>query len=105
MNRISESAKQAAPTVGDGATINGYSDRQAGTIIEVCTPKKIRVQEDTAKRIDKNGMSESQEYEHSRNPQAVIRTFTLRKSGMWIEAKGSSGLTIGVRRQYHDFSF
>lgn len=105
MNRILESSKQAEPKVGDGATINMYSDRHPATIIEVCGPKKIRVQEDKATRIDSNGMSESQEYSYEANPNGYIATYTLRKNGMWIESKGSNGLTIGIRRKYHDFSF
>ena len=105
MNRISESAKQAEPKVGDGATINMYTDRKAGTIIEVCTPKKIRVQLDNATRTDNLGMSDSQDYSYERDANGPVYTFTQRKNGMWIESKGSNGLTIGVRRQYHDFSF
>ena len=105
MNRISEAGKQAEPKVGDGATINMYTDRKAATIVEVLTPKKIRVQLDNATRIDSNGMSEVQDYSYERDPEGPIYTFTQRKNGMWIESKGSNGLTIGIRRQYHDFSF
>jgi hypothetical protein len=105
MNRISESGKQVEPKVGDGVTINMYSDRRAGTIIEICSPKKIKVQEDKATRTDSNGMSESQDYSYERNPEGYVSIFTQRKNGMWIESKGSNGLTIGIRRQYHDFSF
>jgi hypothetical protein len=105
MNRISEAGTQRTPQVGDGATINHYTDRSAGTIIEICSPKKIKVQDDKATRIDSNGMSESQDYSYERDPEGHIRTFTQRKNGMWVESKGSNGLTIGIRRQYHDFSF
>lgn len=105
MNRLSESGRQAEPKVGDGATINHYTDRSAGTIIEIVSPKKIRVQSDKATRTDKNGMSECQDYEYERDTTGAIYTFTQRKNGLWIEAKGSAGLTIGIRRQYHDFSF
>ena len=105
MNRISEAGTQRTPQVGDGATINHYTDRTAGTIIEVLTPKKIKVQGDKATRIDKNGMSECQDYSYECDPEGPIYTFTQRKNGMWVESKGSNGLTIGIRRQYHDFSF
>jgi hypothetical protein len=50
-------------------------------------------------------MSESQDYSYERNPEGYVSIFTQRKNGMWIESKGSNGLTIGIRRQYHDFSF
>ena len=66
---------------------------------------KVVIQGDTAKRIDKNGMSESQEYEYTPNPKSVKQTFTLRKTGEFREVGGSAGLIIGSRDEYYDFSF
>ena len=93
------------PEVGMGATITMFSDRLPATIVKVCTDRKIQVQEDNAKRTDKNGESENQEYEYTPNTKSVIRTFTLRKNGSWVESGSSSGLLIGKRDKYHDYSF
>ena len=96
----------ATPVVGLGATISGYTDRYAATIIEVsANGKKIVVQEDAAKRVDSNGMSESQIYEFSRNPNGRVRKFYLNKSNRWQESKGTARLTVGHRNAYHDFTF
>jgi hypothetical protein len=104
-NRLMEHVKQATPKVGDGATLTFYSDREAGTVIKVLTPRKVVVQIDKATRTDKNGMSESQEYSYLPDPLGAIHVFTLRKTGRWIESKGSTGVRFGERDKYHDFSF
>ena len=55
------------PVVGKGATILSYSDRHAYEVISVNKKgDKCFIQEYDAKRIDKNGMSESQEYEYKK---------------------------------------
>ena len=114
MNRIAESCKQTTPEVGMGATITMHSDRHAATIVAIevfkSGPKKgsiskIQVQQDKATRTDKNGMSECQEYTYTPNPKAQVQEFTLRKSGSWQEVGGTSGLIIGERDEYYDFSF
>ena len=65
--------KPDALTIGNGATIYYWSDRHGGTLIDVITKKNGRrfivVQEDHAKRTDRNGFSESQTYEFTPNPQ------------------------------------
>ena len=54
------------PTVGMGVTMLSWTDRDAGTIVEVNMKKRyIAVTEDNKKRIDNNGISESQEYEYT----------------------------------------
>lgn len=97
------------PVVGMGATILGWTDRYPATIVEVVNDKTIVIQEDHAERIDKNGMSESQEYIYSPNTNAVKRTYTLRKNGAWViqgdSMKNGSRLLIGEREKYYDFSF
>ena len=90
-----------APQVGMGVTLLFWTDREAGTIIKV-NPKTFTVQMDHAKRTDNNGMSESQEYEYTPNPNGRIYVFRLTKKG-W-RSKGT-GCLIGQRRQYHDYSF
>ena len=88
--------------VGMGVTILHWTDREAGTIVKV-TPKTIHVTEDKATRIDKNGMSESQEYTYETNPNAKPDIFRLTKRG-WRNSAGN-GLLIGIRRKYYDYSF
>jgi hypothetical protein len=107
-NGLFANAKQPKPEVGMGATVLGWSDRHAGTVIEVSkSGKRIKVRLDKATRIDKNGMSESQEYTYEPDPDGTEYTFSLRQDGKWRlvgEAKGKT-VALGYRRHYHDFSF
>lgn len=96
-------ALQKQPQVGDPCTILSWSDRNPGTIVKV-TAKQVHVQYDTYERTDKNGLSESQEYTYSRNPDGMIEVFRLNKYGRW-KSKGGRYLSIGRREKYHDFSF
>jgi len=98
------------PKVGDGATILGWTDRHAATVIEVSkSGKTVVAQRDTARRIDKNGMSDCQDYECTPNPNGCRQTFTLRANGAWVERgqpmRGGARLSVGERRPYFDFSF
>jgi hypothetical protein len=97
------------PIVGMGATILGYSDRHAATVVRVSkNGREIDVVEDVSTRIDKNGMSEDQEYEYSSGNGSPM-TFTLRKNNRWVRGGESmrhgSRLTLGVRDSYYDYSF
>jgi hypothetical protein len=110
---------QPEPQVGMGATILCWTERHAATIIQVWANRKqtyINVQEDHVRRVDKNGMSESQEYEFSPNPQGAISTYRRADDGSWHQVRFNSrtqrwrkthgeGLRIGERAHYHDFSF
>lgn len=97
--------KHIKPEVGMGATILMWSDRHAATIVEVtASGKTVTVQEDRAKRTDKNGCSESQTYEYTPNPEAPKRRFRLGKHG-WKQLNSGCHLSIGHRNTYHDFSF
>lgn len=110
---------QPEPKVGMGATVLYWTDRHAATITHVTvgrTTTHITVQEDTAKRIDQNGLSESQSYEFSPNPEGCAHRFRQGKDGSWhayefnTETKRFNkvegpGLRIGERDHYHDFSF
>ena len=59
------SQNSTLPEVGKGATVLSWTDRYAYEVIEVSNDKKrVVVQQYFPKRIDKNGMSESQEYEY-----------------------------------------
>lgn len=104
------------PEIGMGATILLWTDRHAATVTEV-NGKVITVQQDIAKRIDKNGMSDMQDYEYERDPNGIVYNFRKNKNGKWDEVRfneetgrwnkinGGSGISIGFRREYYDFSF
>src|SRR5688572_24121166 len=80
---------QPKPVVGMGATVLCWTDRHAATITKVETrPGKlggvfITVQRDRAKRTDKNGFSESQQYEYAPDPNVPTLTYRRLASGQW----------------------
>ena len=90
------------PEIGMGATICGWTDRYPATIVKI-TATQVHVQIDNYTRVDNNGMSESQDYEYSPNPDAPIRIFRKTKKGL----KNACGdyLSIGRRERYYDYSF
>lgn len=103
------------PTIGMAATILGWTDRNPGTVIG-WDGKVVSVQEDSAKRTDSNGFSESQSYDYTPNPQGSITNFrldprgwrevTMSTSGRWkLEQGGGQGLILGRREKYRDPSF
>lgn len=111
MNRIEEHAVAVLPAVGDGATIMHYSDRTAATVTRVTTSRRgvptVFVKADHAVRTDTNGMSESQSYDYSPNPDAAevkVRLRRLKVGKVWRTANGD-GIRFGSRRAYHDYSF
>jgi hypothetical protein len=108
INHIVSGCRMAAPEVGMGATILGWTDRRACTITEVSkSGKRVGIVEDIATRIDKNGMSDSQEYTFERGTGSPS-FFTLRKNGAWVrqgESIRGQRLAIGKRNHYYDYSF
>ena len=103
------------PTVGMGVTMLSWTDRHAGTIVEVNTKKRyIAVTEDSTKRIDNNGISESQDYEYTAVMDGYRNYYRKDRKGQWRRCYyndngrlvfGTGGLIIGRRESYHDFSF
>ena len=94
------------PMVGTGATISFYSDRVAVTIIQVTHKgKRLVLQRDKATRTDHNGMSELQEYNYETDTNGAIYTATLRKDDSYRLVGGTERVSLGVRREYYDFSF
>ena len=103
------------PTVGMGVTMLSWTDRHAGTIVEVNTKKRyIAVTEDQTKRIDNNGISESQEYEYTAVMDGYRNYYRKDRKGQWRRCYhnnngrivfGTGGLIIGRRESYYDFSF
>lgn len=104
-NLLAGSNPDTVPVVGMGATLISWSDRYPYTIIQVITDRKIVVQEDNATRIDSNGVSESQNYEYSPNPDGQTYTLTKRKNGQWKVSKDGTKFAIGYRSKYYDYSF
>lgn len=89
--------------MGDGATVCGWTDRKAATVIHA-TPSTITVQMDRSTRIDSNGMSDCQDYSYEPDINGSVITFRKNKKGQW-KSKGGSYLSLGRRSTYHDFSF
>jgi hypothetical protein len=100
--------------VGLGATYSIGSDRYPYTVISVehkkdGSIKSVALQADKYVRTDKNGQSEAQEYEFSRNTKAKIVFITMRKNGRFVEEgkplNEPGRWTIGEREAYQDPSF
>lgn len=116
VNHLQSGCNSAIPEVGMGCTILSWSDCDAATIVEIGR-KVVVVQRDHARRTDKNGMSECQDYEFTRDPNGVKLLFKQARDGSWREAyinevtgrvvlaDGGSRLLIGHRDKYYDFSF
>ena len=117
INAIYESMTINAPEpqIGMGATITHWTDRDAGTVV-AWDGKVICVQQDHAKRIDDNGMSDAQQYEYTPNPHGQEYYFRRNKhnvwvhvrlnekTGRWVNARGP-GLIVGFRDEHYDYSF
>lgn len=103
------------PTVGMGVTMLSWTDRDAGTIVEVNMKKRyIAVTEDSKRRIDNNGISESQEYEYTTVMDGHRNYYRKDRKGQWRRCYyndnnrlvfTTGGLIIGRRESYYDFSF
>jgi hypothetical protein len=109
------SAHQVGPTpeVGMGATMLGWSDRHAGTVIG-WDGKILTVQRDHARRCDKLGMTDAQDYTYEADPKGSVTYFKLDRTGKWRSCSksekgrwilGETGLRLGVRDEYYDFTF
>tara|TARA_R110000868_G_scaffold90895_2_gene251891 strand:- start:11805 stop:12188 length:384 start_codon:yes stop_codon:yes gene_type:complete len=103
------------PTVGMGVTMLSWTDRDAGTIVEVNVKKRyIAVTEDDKKRVDNNGISESQQYEYTPAVDSHPYYYRKDKKGQWRRCYHNEngrlvfsigGLILGRRESYYDFSF
>ena len=100
----------------DAATINGWSDRYPATIV-ARTNKTVKVQRDNVSHMSSpesiesgrsfaNGRGDVTVF--TRDYDAPIETYSLRKNGRWIrsgESLRGRSLTIGRRSTYRDPSF
>lgn len=97
--------------IGMGATMLSWSDRHPATIIDFEADEKglkmVKVQEDSWKRTDGGGMSDCQDYEYSRNPDGATHTYKRARNGRLTNngTNSGTGIVIGHRERYYDFSF
>jgi len=97
--------------IGTGCTFRVWTDSHACTVIAVSpNGRLVTVQEDTATRTDRNGISEAQDYTYERDLNGQTHQFSLRATGAWKlvgQAARSPGgtLSFGHRRSYRDPSF
>ena len=107
--------------VGMGVTFLSWTDRNPGTIFRVFPVGNatiIECRQDDYVRVDKNGMSECQDYVYKIRPggskfyyrKNVKTGFWERVSkneetGRWKKMNSVCGILIGKREKYHDFSF
>lgn len=110
INSLMNNSKNPAPVVGMGATMLGWTDRHAATIVEVSkSGRRVVIQRDKAIRTDSYGMSDCQSYSFERDENAPRRAYTLRKNGAWVaegtSMRSGSRISIGHRSEYYDYSF
>lgn len=114
--KLNKPKQNIEPTEGMGCTISIGSDSYAYTVIYVSLSKRIiEVQEDTATRIDGNGLSEQQEYTYQPNPLGRKKYYKFYPLHGWREVRngtrwkltngGSYRLHLDVRATYFDPSF
>jgi hypothetical protein len=104
-NLMMDRTQSKQPEVGMGATLLGWSDRCACTIIAISpSGKTLTIQRDTATRADRRGMTDAQSWTYERNPNGTVYTARLKKNGKW-QTPGGTTFLIGHRHEFYDFSF
>jgi hypothetical protein len=111
MNYLMMNSESATPEIGAPATVCMWSDRHAMTVTRLeffksgaraGQLKAVYARRDHAKRMDLNGMSDSQTYEFSYNENAREDKFVVKKNG---ELRGEYGsLIIGFKSEFYDFT-
>jgi hypothetical protein len=97
------------PAIGLPCTRKMYSDRHAGTIIQLISEKCVLWQRDKARRVHpyEGGVPEREEYTYARDTQGETRRVTLRKNGQWVEQgepMTGTRYVMGIRDEHYDFS-
>ena len=92
--------------IGDGVTINLYSDSHACTVIGR-TPKTVTCRRDLAIRTDNLGFSDCQRYKYEPDEHGTVYTARWsEKRGCFIFGGSKDGKLISIgRHEYYDFSF
>ena len=105
-NHVALAEEVATPKVGDGATMLLYTDRHAYTITSVAkSGKSFTMQRDNAKRVDNNGLSESQVYEITPDTNGSFTKVRMTKKGWRVGGMRGNKVLVGCRDEYYDFSF
>lgn len=103
---MSATINNPLPEVGGGVTICHWSDCSPATIIKIsANGHKITIQEDKSRRLDKNGMSDCQEYEYTPDPEGTIHVAYLRHDGTYRLPRSKTRVSLFGRRKFHDYSF
>lgn len=98
--------REATPTVGMGATRCYYSDRHAYTIVKVSPSNKtFWMQRDEAKRADKRGMCDQQDYNYTPDTNAPMVRVYKAQSGKWRVRGGGETVILDWRGESYDYSF
>ena len=92
--------------VGDGVTVNYWSDRAPFTVVRVSpSGKTATIQRDLVKIVSGSFREGNAVFEHARNPNGRTETVRVRKNGLWYPAgKSSNVLSLG-RGYYEDPTF
>lgn len=92
--------------VGDGVTVNLYTDRHAGTVVRR-TKTRLFIRRDDAFRVDNCGMSDCQKYRYARDPNGeVYLAHWSEKHCCFFFGGCKDGKPISVgRHEYYDFTF
>ena len=119
---VIEKEEVTVPVVGMGATVCGYTDKYAGTIIRV-TEKRMDVQRDKAiinpnwkPLVQLGGFvghctnQDEQKYTYERNPEGEIfhcslRTSDTGKSYWKLCGSKRQMVKVGVREEFYDYNF
>lgn len=94
-----------APAVGDGATILGWTDRRAATVIEVKSPTCIVLRED---KVEWGEWGATKPLSVEPDPNGRVETARKNKDGKWrLSGYGASRpvVLVGVRSPYYDWNF
>jgi len=109
-NRLLERTKGFTPEVGMGVTQCLWSDRHPWEVIEVKDARHVTIRRLDAKRTDKNGFSECQEYEYTSNEKNEVLHLYKTKRGKWVIRIGTRGVDssygwhFGRAEEYYDFT-
>jgi hypothetical protein len=105
------------PVVGMGVTVLMWSDRHAGTIVEVVSDKEIVfTEDDTVADKTKDCQMGHQNWIHTPDPNGPRRVAKMGKDGRWYVAretptgrmsisKKCTPLAVGYKEHYYDWSF
>ena len=109
--------KKSKPEIGQGATLCGYTDTKAYTVIAVSeSGKTITIQQDKA-TLDPEWKPDfspggfaghcsnqrSQTYTYERNPEGQSIKARLHKDGKYHSQYGK--VLVGERREFYDYNF